>query len=215
MVFACTSRSCAGTDVGTQAVFKALQAQLNRYVDAFLRQSKNPAVLAGFKLVPDGKLGAETVNTYKFVADGLIRAGVALTITPAAASTDQLARNADTLATLLQSVADRAGLPAGAFSVSPTPTAGFGPSAGNSGPLPPDLIAALRAGTSPSTSASPGLPSTIRLPQSELPEFDLESERLAPPPGAAPSVTQLAIYGGIGLLAIGAVVLILRKRRGA
>lgn len=220
MQFTCTSSSCSGVDPATQNYFKALQAQLNRYVAAFMAKSKNPSVLKQFKLSVDGKLGSETVNTYRFVADGLIRGGVALTIVPGAASKDQLARNADDISETLQAVADRAGLPPGDVSVPGAPSAssagGFGPSTtvSSQSPLPPDLVSALRAGTFPASPASPGLPANISLPDGTI--VQSAADVLSPEAAnhAGPSATEWAIYGGIGVAAIALFAFTIKRRHG-
>lgn len=223
MQFQCTSTSCVGVDVATQTYFKALQAQLNRYVAYFLKKSTNPAVLAGMKLKVDGKLGGETVNTYRFVSDGLIRGGVALLVTPKSVSKDTLARNADDIVDVLQAVADRAGLPPGEVGAPGIPSAnsagGFGPSTNvgpTASPLPPDLIAAIKNGvfpTSPAAPDSPGLPAILNLPNGSTITSAASSV-----PGAGttasdgPSTTDWLVYGGIGAAAIALFAFTIKRR---
>lgn len=219
MQFQCTSTSCVGVDAGTQNYFRALQAQLNRYVAYFLKKATNPALVSSYKLKVDGKLGHETVLTYKFVSDGLIRGGVPLIVTPKTVSKDTLARNADDLANMLQAVADRAGLPPGDVSVPGAPSANsagsFGPSTNvgpTASPLPPDLIAAIKAGAfTPPT--NPSLPAILNLPNGST--ITSAADTVGPGAGttaSGSSIKDWLLYGGIGAAAIALFAFTIKRR---
>lgn len=72
MAFSCTSTSCQATDAQTDALFKSLQAQVNRLLALSTLPKEDPGTYQKLVLEIDGKIGPGTIQSLRYVWLGLL-----------------------------------------------------------------------------------------------------------------------------------------------
>lgn len=100
------SGSYRGTDAATAALFKHLQQQINRALDASDLKQKNPGLYQSLRLVEDGKLGDKTLNALTFLWPSVTKIVAAPIDRPS--TKEQLAARAERLEPWLGDFANRA-----------------------------------------------------------------------------------------------------------